>query len=468
MGERAVANGPSPLQGRDRDVGLRAGIALDLGTAAAAFPLGRLVIPVVVLAIGLGFGLLRPGYVTVYSESLLFIVVAIAVGAFGRTTGALLVIAHGAADMARFLQNQDHTTGAAVNRDTIVGRVVIEGVLWLVVVMVPSIARRAEWIVEDRAGTSLPGRTVGAVAAAAVAGLGTYLWSEVMPYLMRAAYIYSPPPVTLQPQLHPEQLAVAAAVAVLLVTLVVRRRAVAPAEVGPFVAGLPSTGPGGLILRVLGYAALILLVSGILAGPGDALILAAGFVLGEVGAALADRAGSAVARIPAALISAVGLLLAIAVALGLARIITAPPSNVVSASIFLPIVAAAAGAFAVARTTTALARHGSRGAVRVAPAAGALGLLGGVLAVALLLAFVFPTVALADNCSNLGDCGFSQRFLLVISGFAAFFGAGAGAMSGGGGQGGDGGGGGGGGGRGGSRSPKTPPPPPPPPQNDEY
>ena len=213
-------------------IGLRANIRLDLDTARRAFPLGQLIIPIGAFAIGAGHRAgSRPGYYSIYSESLTVIIVLAAVGAFGRTIGTLAVVGHAATEMAHFLLIPDPTTGAQVDRDTIVGRLVAEGVLWLVVVLVPSVGRRSEWIAEQRLGRALAGRLVGAGVGAVIVGSGAYLWANVMPYLLRAAYTYSPPPFTLRPQQQPEFLAEAIGLAFL------RDRRPAPAH-GRAVGGL--------------------------------------------------------------------------------------------------------------------------------------------------------------------------------------------------------------------------------------
>ena len=103
--------------------------------------------------------------------------------------------------------------------ETFVGRLVTEGVLWLVVVIVPSAGRRAEWIVEGRLGNGVPVRIGGAVVGAVAAAFGTYLWANIMPYLIRPAYKYSPPPFTLQPQQHAEPLATICVLRIILVAL---------------------------------------------------------------------------------------------------------------------------------------------------------------------------------------------------------------------------------------------------------
>lgn len=445
--------------------GLRAGVALDLETATRAFPFGRFVVPAAAVALGLGIGWLRPGYTSVYGESLAVIVALVAIGSFGRPIGALVTLSFGLADLVHFVLLPDSTIGAQMTPYVLAGRVVLIAVLWLAVVVVPSFARRVELIGEDRLGDLSVGRVGGAVVGAAVAGGGIYVWSNVMPYLQRAAFSFSPPPHTLQPQQHPEPLALACAAAYLAVTVVLRRRVVATAELGPFIGGLPQRGPLGLMVRVVAYAAVIVLVSGILSGPRDALILVIGFAGGEVAGWLAERpAAAAIVRgLPSTLLAAGGLALTVLVALIVGGAADAVWPTGLADSPFLPIILATACAYPVARASLALAAHGSS-RMRAVPISVAML---GVLAVVAGVAVLFPMSALADNCSNLGDCGFSQRFLLVIGGFAAFFGAGAAAASGPPPDGGGGDGGGGGGGNGPKSQPKPKQPPTPPP-NEEY
>jgi hypothetical protein len=466
MDEVATTARVSARGAGEEPLGLRANLALDLRTARAAFPGGAALLPLVALGIGLGFGIARPGYITIYSQSLLFIVLAVACGAFGRTTGAALVLSHAVGDMARFLQNRDGTVGAQVSRDTIIGRLIIEGVLWLVVVIVPTAARRLEVLVERPLVPRLPQRLAGSLSVGVGVAAGTYLWANVMPYLVRPAFVYSPPPDTLQPQLHPELLAVAAGCAAALVTLLLRRRRVAAAEIGPLIGGLPRTGFGALVVRAVGFALMLALLAGVLTSPADVAILVGAFVLGELGAAAAGRSRSAAARAPGGVIVITGLALS-----GAAALIGAWAVDRLGLAIkgedpsFLPIVVAAGVGFVVARSILALADPGQGPRPWVPTAPGAPAMLSGLALAVVLGGLVLVPTALADNCSNLGDCGFSQHFLLVISGFAAFFGAGAAAMSGGGTGGAGGDGGAGGGSRGGKSTPgpKGPPPSEPPP-----
>ncbi len=406
--------------------GLWGGILLDLETAGRAFPLGRLVIPLVALALGLGIGWFRPGYVSIYGESLAVIVVFVAIGSFGRTIGALAVVAFGIADVAHFLLIADPTIGAQVSRGTLVGRIVAPGVLWLVAVLVPSVGRRAEWIVEDRAGDGGLGRLVGAAAGAVAAAGGAYLWANVMPYLIRPAFTYSPPPQTLQPQQHPAELAIAAAVVFALASVALRRRAVDQVELDPLLEP-PASPPAALVYRVVAYAVLTVLVWGIVSGPADVAVLAAGFLVGEVGAWLAARptASRALAHLPPLLLAVAGLALSAAVAVAIGGLGGGLWPKGLGDSVFFPIVLAIAVAFPIARIGFSLAASRR---VQVPPIPFGAAVVGAVGIVA-LAGLTFPQVALADNCANLGDCGFFALFMLTVFGFGFFFAAAAYALS---------------------------------------
>jgi hypothetical protein len=394
--------------------GLRAAMSLDLDTAARAFPAGRFVIPLVVVAGALGIGWLRPGYASIYGESLAVIVVLVAFGSFGRAFGALTVLLYGAVDIAHFLIISDPTIGAQANLGTFVGRVVAAGVLGLVVVAVPSSARLAERMIEGRLAHAA-GRYIGATGAGVAVAIGTYLWANLMPYLIRPAFRYSPPPVTLQPQQHPEALAVAAGIAYLAVTVLLRRRSVDPSEAGPLLGRVPS-GPAGLTVRVIAYGAVIIFLSGILGGALDVGILVAGFAAGEVGAWLVGRSGVCW-PLPGPAGSFLTIAAGFVAMLGVGSLGGSIWPNGLPESPFFPIILATSITFPIVRMGFAIGTR--RGA-----AAGAIPMASSViwiLAILGLLALAMPPAALADNCAGLGDCSFRQLLIGTLMAYAAFF-----------------------------------------------
>ncbi len=428
-----------------RRAGLRAGIALDLATADAAFPMGRLVVPLLAIAAGLGVGWARPGYTSIYGESLAVIAILVAIGTFGRTIGALTAIAYGAADLAHFLAIPDATIGAQVSRDTFLGRLAALEALWIAIVVVPSVARQIEALLEARGGDGLPSRVAGAAAGGVVAGAGMYLWSNVMPYLIRPAFKYSPPPQVLQPQAHPQVMAVAVGAAYVLVALALRRRTVDRIEREPLLGRL--TGLGAVLYRIALYAALLLLMLGLISGPLDVAVLVASFVVAEAGATAVARAGrpGAAPRVSGLVIAVGGLVLALAATVVVGRVAGGMWPKGLGDSLFFPIVLAVAVSYPIARIAFALAAT-RRGPARPVPGAVAAAGVVGLLALAFL---AVPSSALADNCSNLDDCYYQLLFLSTLLGFGGLFAAAASSAS----Q---------------PQQPAPPPPAPPPPQDPDW
>lgn len=425
--------------------GLRANVALDLATARHALPFGRQVIPLIALGSAAGFGFLRPGYSSIYGESLLLIVLLFAFGALGRTLGTLAVFAYGAADMVRFVVGPDRFSGEPSVLDAF-GRLISYAVLWALVVYVPSIARRLEWQVESRRDRGLLGRFAATAVGAAIAGIGAYLWANVMPYLFRGVYGGSPDPATLQPQQHPELLALAVAATYCLVVAFLRRGPVNPVELAPLLA-LPRTGLSGLTVRILAYSLLVLGLSGVISGTFDVGILIAGFVVAEAGAWLVGRRGLrgvGEGRSPA-VISGAGAVAAVIALLVVGWVANAIWPQGIFARIgpvglvqsrFWPIILALAVAWPIARIGFSLAARvgrdatiGNPGTSAAVPAA-VSGIIGVLLALLLVVAtLLMPAVALADNCGTLADCFYMAFFVATMGGFGAGLLAAANALS---------------------------------------
>ena len=406
-------------------MGLRANVSLDLDTAARALPSGRFVIPLVAIAIAAGFGLARPGYASIYGESLLLIVLLTAAGAFGRTLGIAVVLVHGITDMIRFILVPDGFLSQLTLHDAL-GRLISYGVLWLVVVYVPSVARGIAAAAEARRG-GLSGRFAGAGIGAAVAGIGTYLWSNLMPYLFGAVYHQSPAPQTLQPQQHPELLSLGVAAAYLLVDLFLRRRRIHPIELRPLLAGVPRTGIVGLVVRILGFGVLLVGISGIMTTNLDAYILIGSFVVAEIAAAAVGRWGlPGTGGRSARTISLAGSALSVVVVIAVGWVANRVWPNGLLESRFLPIILSLAVAFPIARVAASLAARAWRadeGARKVdegtapsSPVVTAAVTLG-VITVVLAAMLVMPATALADNCASLGDCFFTALFWGVMFSF---------------------------------------------------
>ena len=402
--------------------GFRANLHLDLVTAVFAFPSGRWLIPLIVVVIGAGFGLVRPGYHSVYSESLLAIVIFAVVGSFGRTLGTVLVIVYGIGDMIRFLLVPDNF-GSHVDLHDIVGRVLANGVLWLVVVLVPSIGRRVEWTIQVRSGFSTASRYIGAAMGGATAAAGTYVWAYGMQYLQASLYRQSPLPATLQPEQHPAELAIAIGVVYVVVALLLRRRPVWDLEVGPIIGGLPRAGVRGFLVRLAIYAIAILGVSGILYNALDLGVLIASCIVAELGAWVVGRPAMthAAGRTPAVLLYVAAAGLSAVAVFGVSRIALSAWPQGLGESLFWPIILAIAVGLPVGRITFTFAAHGRAASPSISRSAS----VAGTATLVVLALLAFPQVAFADNCGHGGsllDCLYQAEWWVQTLTLALFTG----------------------------------------------
>ena len=137
-------------------------ISLDLATADARIPGGRWVLLAVVGFTLLAFSGLRLGISQIYTESIPFLLLALAIGVFGRGIGLVFVIGHVILDTPQYLTaDRIAASWTAPNDYTAIGRVAAALLLLMLVVLVPWLGRVVEWQYQRRRS----GRSVLFVAA---------------------------------------------------------------------------------------------------------------------------------------------------------------------------------------------------------------------------------------------------------------------------------------------------------------
>ncbi|MBA3688595.1 MAG: hypothetical protein H0W81_07190 [Chloroflexi bacterium] len=156
---------------------LAASVRPDLALLAKIHPRLPMALPLAVVAIVLVFSVARVTVNQVYTESLIFLVLATAIGMVAPAAGVLLVLLHGAADLVRALLDPSANYGQYGPIGTIAGRLISFYLLWLLVVEIPVVGRMVPWVVMDSDRPANPNaRKAFAVLSAAVAvGLMTWI-----------------------------------------------------------------------------------------------------------------------------------------------------------------------------------------------------------------------------------------------------------------------------------------------------
>jgi len=177
----------------------------------------------IALGLALIFGFVRLGITDVYTESWLFLVVAVALGLVSPGAGLLLVLAFGPMDLL-----------AAITRGqldplvpALAGRFISWWLLWLLAVVLPLVARQVPGAVLAVGRPDSPvGRRLLAYAAAAVTMMGlVWLWAGSVPELIRSVFTWTsmlgePRPSVIGPVTDGrDTLLLAAAIVLVMVTM---------------------------------------------------------------------------------------------------------------------------------------------------------------------------------------------------------------------------------------------------------
>lgn len=149
------------------------------------------------IALAAVFTLLRLTITDVYTESLLFMGVALLIGLTAPGLGALLVLAHVVFEIVRvlfvpaspFAFGPSDPSGLLI---TIAGRLVGAYLLWLLVVEIPLVARAIPWAVMNgtRPAELATRRLIGIGAALVGGAFMVFVWTQGVPLLIRPVFTW--------------------------------------------------------------------------------------------------------------------------------------------------------------------------------------------------------------------------------------------------------------------------------------
>jgi hypothetical protein len=389
-------------------------------------------VPVLIaLATFVVFGVLRTGIYEIYSESLLFLILAVAVGGLSPTVGAALAIGIGAADLTyavptlfadlRRLALTDTASQLTVVTGTL-GRLVAYLALWILIVEVPLLAREAprnpqlQWL---RARVH---KLIVPAAVGLAAGVLTLFWVLAFPLVIRAPYVWStatsPNSAAVAPvQSHGAPLVIVAIAASAVAALFHQRAGVDQLET-------PIERPRHRFAWIVPRIVALLLLGAVISGWIDLLMLA----LALFGSPFLARAvwsirlvSEGLERIPAIVRLLLGFGLTVLIGQRIAESTFFDPNGYLvtmyggGPTVFFPIAATIAVGIVLydllLGPPTGLRPQRIRTA-SVAAAAIAIPL------VALALFLMLPEVAFAHDCADPGDC-FSDPIALAAAAAAA-------------------------------------------------
>lgn len=369
------------------------------------------------------FGVMRTGIIDIYSESVLFLVVAVVIGMLSPTVGALFVVAIGIADGQHAIPSIIGTADADPSTPLgwwplvagLAGRLVAYILLWLLVVEVSLLARQAaasgpvSWLAA-RVGAAEP--VVHGATAGVTAAFLALVWTAAMPLVIRAVFMWanwSQPSVW---AIYPVQsegwpIVIAAGVAAGLVCAFVAflmRGREQEAEVTDDVSGRRGHA-SWIVPRLIG----LLLLGSLVSGPIDiallVLALFAGPLLAQRLWAVAGFSGL-LQRVPAL----IRFVAAYGVSLVVAQWIVSTTFEGVPGSPFFPVLAATGVGVVLydmlLGPPAALSAANTRARVPAVAAAA-------VLVAAGVLSLLAPAVVLADDCDSPSDCYFEPIVITV-------------------------------------------------------
>lgn len=404
---------------------LRASIRPDAAfVSTLPIPQPHLVALGVALGIPAVFSLLRLGVTDVYTESLAFLALAVAVGLVAPALGVLLVAAHAAFDLVRTIGG-DLGFGFYSPLDivlVVLGRIVSFYLLWLLVVEFPLIARSIPWAVMDgrRPAAIQPRRLVAAASAVLGTALMVFVWTQAAPWLVRPVFTWGP--FGASPTfgaINPVQqwgvviIVVAAAVGGAVAWLrLTRADPEHPAEVAfeepeDYDLGEVEAEPGEgveFVGRLATHLFAVFMLGGLVTGVLDIALLGAAALVSQP---LARRILAVrplrrlLAVIPWIVRFAVGFAMTFLVGL----VVTAAVYQPVAGSEFFPLVITAAIGLLLFHVLLGVDEAEDRAAETApTPSGGVVGAVLLALAVGLGVELAQPDTAAADNCSGLADC----------------------------------------------------------------
>jgi hypothetical protein len=331
-----------------------------------------------------------------YTESLLFMAIAVVLGTLSPALGAFLVLVFGVADLvAASMQPLELVSFP----DALVGRLISYWLLWVLVVEIPLLARG---LVRRRSGGAVS-HIRGVIVGTLATGGFVYLWTLGVPLLIRPIFSLSqltPKAVMIYPLQHAGWV-VALTASVAAAAFFLWRSPDQLLEPVPVVARGQPRREIEIARRIVIAALLTISLAGIVSTSIEAVLLFVALVgIRPAATFLMQRTGLAglVSRLPDEL----RVIVAAAAALGTAVLVVTRLYHQNDED-FFPIVVGLIAAMAAAEVILVRPKvPDSRSASAPAVSAVAAGLL---IAVALLaFSFLAPAVVFADDCSTLGDC----------------------------------------------------------------
>ena len=172
---------------------LAASVRPDLALLAKIHPRLPMALPLAVVAIVVVFPAARLTIDQVYTESLIFLILATGVGMVAPVAGVLLVLLYGVADLVRAVIDPTAIFGQYGTVGIIAGRLISYYLLWLLVVEIPVVGRMVPAVVMDSDRPANPvARKAVAIASTAIAvGLMTWIWTQAAGLLIRPVFTWS-------------------------------------------------------------------------------------------------------------------------------------------------------------------------------------------------------------------------------------------------------------------------------------
>ena len=395
--------GPDPARAVRNFVGRARGIARLDFEGLDTLPGRRWAYVAAVLVVAVVFSLAHVGIRDLYTESIPFLLLALAAGFLSRTTGVLMVAVHVAMDLLRTIAGLGDAFGATSIQgpEGLAGRLITYWLLWVLVVIIPTLQRVSHYAAIDWLGRRGTATIVAAPASAAVAAGFVYLWSTAEPFLIRPAFAGSPTVEAMEPQRTGWIIALVAFAMATAIAVAYQRRVWTGADLIPLIRRTGRLDAGGLVMRVIAYAVALVLLLGLIRSALDVVLLLAALIGGEILVPIVGRAEpmrSLLPRIP--------FLVRLALALGATFLISHLLFNAFYqpflGSEFFPIVVALGVGLVLFRLLVE-AGPTPRPATAPSPSPGATSALVTLLAVG-TASLVFPAAVSADNCSGLADC----------------------------------------------------------------
>lgn len=405
---------------------LAASVQPDLALLARIEP--RLPVALPLLAVGLVavFTLARFGVEEVYTESLIFLVLAAAIGIVAPVAGVLLVLLHGLVDIPRALLDPSSAYSGFGPIGTIAGRLIGVYLLWLLVVEISLMARAIPWVVMtgDRPVAVSSRRQAAIVSTAAAVALMTWIWTQAAGILIRPVFTWSglgtPSTIAISNLQVSGMLIVitSAVVAGVMAHLRIRQvEAEHPGDVrfqdfqdfdlGSFQAE-PSEGLG-LLGQLVRHMLAVFLLGGMINGILDVVILAGASLASQPLAERILKTGT-LRQMLRGIPWLIRFLIGFGVTFVVGVVINTVRYESVGDSIFFPLVLTVALGLVIFQVLLADRNDEEDEEATPAPQAGSpsAGSVAGTLIVAIavggMLLMAFPGAVLADNCSGLQDC----------------------------------------------------------------